>query len=58
MMSYEGNGDGVAISTENHNENYISLESSPFHEDSKSRVCYTFFFTYLAFDSVAFRFLS
>ncbi|KAL9310213.1 Splicing factor U2af large subunit B [Arabidopsis thaliana] len=37
MMSYEGNGDGVAISTENHNENYISLESSPFHEDSKSR---------------------
>ncbi|KAG7585090.1 RNA recognition motif domain [Arabidopsis thaliana x Arabidopsis arenosa] len=45
MMTYEGNGDGVAVSTENHNENYISLESSPFqslggddgHEDSKSR---------------------
>ncbi|CAH8256315.1 unnamed protein product [Arabidopsis lyrata] len=45
MMTYEGNGDGVAISTENHSENYISLESSPFqslggedgHEDSKSR---------------------
>ncbi|KAG7588096.1 RNA recognition motif domain [Arabidopsis suecica] len=45
MMTYEGNGDGVAVSTENHNENYISLESSPFHslggedghEDSKAR---------------------
>ncbi|CAE5962751.1 unnamed protein product [Arabidopsis arenosa] len=45
MMTYEGNGDGVAVSTENHNENYMSLGSSPFqslggddgHEDSKSR---------------------
>lgn len=52
-MSYEGNGDGVAVATDNiihnHNdsENYIALESSPLqslggedgHEDPKSRVC-------------------
>ncbi|EOA34924.1 hypothetical protein CARUB_v10020009mg [Capsella rubella] len=48
MMSYEGNGDGVAVSTatNNNNDDYIARESSPFqqslggedgHEDSKSR---------------------
>uniref|UniRef100_A0A1J3IZC9 Splicing factor U2af large subunit B n=1 Tax=Noccaea caerulescens TaxID=107243 RepID=A0A1J3IZC9_NOCCA len=51
-MSYEGNGDGVAVATDNiihnhnDNENYIALESSPLqslggedgHEDPKSRL--------------------
>lgn len=48
-MSYEGNGDGVALAADdnNNNEKYIAPDSSPFqslggedgHEDSKSRVC-------------------